>query len=256
MKNILKLLAILLVVTSFQSCKKKSIDEINNANLIGKIKAITSGNTALVDYSYRMDGKIKEETRHTPNGQIIISYEYTDGKISSIKAKDNNGTPLYQYDLTYVNNKLDKFIIVGVNNVYWKMFYNTDGTIDYTIQYTPAQNGVDQPTKKQGFYYDNQKNIIEATEFNRFGTIWEQQKRYEFEYDSKNNPQKDLQIPYSEVMNEFANLVSPNNATHIEKRNENGALVDDTHYQYNYNSDNYPTQVTENNTTTYNIIYY
>ena len=256
MKIILKLLAILLVVTSFQSCKKKSTDETDNVDLTGKIKAIKTGNTTLIDYTYRNEGKIKEETRHMPNGKMIISYEYTDGKISSIKAKDNNGILIYQYDLTYTNNKLDKFIIVGVNNVYWKMFYNTDGTIDYTIQYTPDQNNTPQPTKKQEFTYDNQKNITEAIEYNRFGTIWEQQSRYTFEYDSKNNPQKDLQIPYSKVMNEFANLASPNNSTHIEKYDQNGALVDDTHYQYNYNADNYPTQVTENNTLTYDITYY
>jgi len=257
MKNILKLLVILLVVTSFQSCKKKNnTDETDNADLSGLIKTITSGNTTLEKYTYRTDGKIKEETKYRPNGQMIISYEYTDGKISSITAKTENGTPVYQYSLTYANNKLEKFILGGVTNVYWQMSYNTDGTIDYAIQYTPVQNGVDEPISKQEFDYDNNKNVIEATEYWRFGSIWEQQSRYEFEYDNKNNPNKDLQIPYDEAMNLFTNLISPNNAIRVKEYDQNNVLVEDTHYQYDYNADNYPIHVTEDNNLTYDITYY
>jgi len=256
MKNILKLLAILLVVTSFQSCKKKGNDDESNRDLTGKIKTITSGNTTLAKYMYRTDGKIREETRYTPNGQMIISYEYADGKISSITAKTENGSIIYQYSLTYANNKLEKFILGGITNVYWQMYYNADGTVNYAIQYTPAQNNVDEPTIKQKFEYDNHKNVIEATEFWRFGSTWELHSRYEFEYDSKNNPYKDLQIPYDETINLFANLVSPNNATRVKEYDQNNVIVEDTQYQYNYNTDNYPIHVTEDNNLTYDISYY
>jgi len=256
MKNSIKILIIISAILAFQSCKKKDTEDDNNQGYAGKIKAITISNTPLIDYTYSTNGNIQKQVIHQGNAQMIITYEYSDAKISSIIAKDDNGMPIYQYDLTYTNDKLDKYWITGASQTYWEMNYNNDGTVDYAILYTPDGNGTPQPTKKQLFSYDANKNITEAIEQWRFGSIWEQQSRYTFEYDSKNNPMKELHIPYSETMSEFANFISPNNAIREKEYGQNNTLIEDTQYQITYNADSYPIQIEDNHNHSYTITYY
>jgi hypothetical protein len=130
------------------------------------------------------------------------------------------------------------------------MHYDNNEKMDYAIKYISGDE-----SQKMGFAYTGD-NITEAQSFNRFGATWQMQERYEFEYDSKHNPEYDLKIPFSEEISEINHILCPNNITRYKSFAQNGNLMVDMPYQYSYNADNYPTSVTENNTDTYEFIYY
>jgi len=244
------LLLMALVISSLTACKKESDDndDTQNSGLPGQLHKITSSGNDLIIYSYDGTGKLTQEEIHNGNQTMTITYTYDNGKISNETGK-YNGSTAYQYTYTYQNNKLDKCNIVGATQSYWQMHYD-NGKIDYATQYIGGGE-----SKKMTYTYTGD-NITEAQLLNRFGGTWELEKRYEFEYDNKHNPLHDLNVPFSEVISEFANLVSPNNSTRIKEFDQNNLLVNDDQYQMTYNADNYPTTTTENNTTTYEFIYY
>ncbi len=254
MKTTLKnLLLIALVISSLSACKKKNndtSDDTQNSGLPGQLHKITSGGTDLVVYSYDSTGKLTKQVINNGGGQTMtINYTYNNSKLSEETGK-YNGSIAYQYTYTYLQNgKLDKCNIVGATQSYWQMHYDNQGKIDYAVEYIGGGE-----SKKMTFDY-NSDNIVEATLYDQFGG-WQQEKRFEFEYDNKHNPMQELGIPFSEVIDENADLLSPNNTTRIKEYDDNNILVNDTQYQYNYNADLYPTSATENNTTNYEFIYY
>ena len=251
-KNLKKLLLLTLIIASFTACKKdKASDDDQNAGLSGQLHKITSGGTDLDVYSYNGSGKLTKRVMNGCGGQIMtVTYSYDNGKISEETFKQN-GNIIGQYTYTYLQNgKLDKCNIVGATQSYWQMHYDNNDKMDYAIEYIGGGESI-----KMTFTYTGD-NITETQLFYRFGSIWEMQKRYEFEYDNKHNPKYDLKRPFSEVIDEISYILCPNNLTRVKEYDQNNILVDDTQYQYNYNADNYPTSCTENNTTTCEFIYY
>ena len=233
------------------SCKKtNSEDEIDdNQDLTGLIKSINMGGTPILEFSYYGNGRIKTKTIHQQGAQMTIAYEYSDNKLSS-QTEKYNGSTVAQYTFAYNNNRLTRVTIVGANNSYWEMQYDNDGKIILAIEYISGGQSI-----KHAFTYNND-NLIEAFKYNRFGSTWELQSHMEFAYDNKHNPFFDLNLPYSEVLDEFAGLVSPNNFTRVKKYDQNNILTEDTQYDMTYNAEGYPTHVVENSQDSYDYIYY
>jgi hypothetical protein len=246
--NFLFLLTILTV--TFTACKKQN-NESNNENLSGKLHKITSNGNNLAVFSYDGAGKLIKKEIDNGGGQVLtINYTYDNGKLTKETAMFA-GAVAYQYSYTYLQNgKLDKCYIDGVNPpVYWQMYYDGNAYINYAIKIDGGGE-----SKKMTFDY-NSDNIVEATLYDQFGG-WQQEKRFEFEYDNKHNPMQELGIPFSEVIDENADLLSPNNTTRIKEYDDNNILVNDSQYQYTYNADQYPTTAIEDNTIQYQFIYY
>jgi len=242
-KNLKKLLLLTLIIASFTACKKdKASDDDQNSGLSGQLHKITSGGTDLIVYKRDINGG---------GGQTMtVTYSYDNGKISKETIK-RGGNTISEYTYTYLQNgKLDKCNLLGTSQIYWQMHYDNNGKMDYATEYIGGGESI-----KMTFTYTGD-NITEAQSFNRFGGTWEMQERYEFEYDGKHNPEYDLKRPFSEVVDEISHILCPNNLTRVKEYDQNNILVDDTQYQYNYNADNYPTSATENNTDTYEFIYY
>jgi len=250
--NLKKLLLLTLIIASFTACKKdEASDDDQNAGLPGQLHKITSGGTDLIVYSYNGNGKLTKRVINGGGGQTMtVTYSYDNGRISKETTK-HGGNTISEYTYTYLQNgKLDKCNIAGASQSYWQMHYDNNGKVDYATEYIGGGE-----SKKMTFTYTGD-NITEIQSFNRFGSIWEMQERYEFEYDNKHNPEYDLKRPFSEIIDEISHILCPNNLTRVKEYDQNNILVDDTQYQYNYNADNYPTSVTENNTDTYEFIYY
>ena len=250
--NLKKLLLLTLIIASFSACKKdKESDDDQNADLTGKLHKITSGGTDLVVYSYDGSGKLTKKVINIGSGQTMtVTYTYDNGKILKETTK-HSGSIISEYTYSYLQNgKLDKCDIIGAGQSYWQMHYDNAGKMDYTTKFISGGE-----SQKMTFAYTGD-NITETQFFNRFGGTWEMQERYAYEYDSKHNPEYDLKRPFSEVIDEINHILCPNNSTRVKKYDQNNILVHDTQYQYNYNADNYPTSVTENNTDTYEYIYY
>ncbi len=236
------------------SCKKdKSEDDTNeNQDLTGLIKAVEMNGSPIVEFSYYGNRKLKTKKIYQQGSQMTIEYEYTDNKLSS-QTEKYNGNIIAQYGFEYNNNRLTRVIIMGATNTYWEMQYNTDGKIDTAIEYISGGESI-----KHTFTYSGQ-NLVEAYKFNRFGSIWELQSRMVFEYDSERNPYFDLNIPFSEILDEFADFVSPNNFNRVKKYDQNNTLIDDTQYNISYNADNYPSHIEEvsgSSQLAYDLIYY
>ena len=247
-----KILFLVVVGLSLMACKKTTDNNDNNNDenqkLTGLIKSIKQNDTLLVEFSYNEKRQLTKKIIHNGSYQLTVDYEYLDNKLSLETAK-SNGIQVYQYSLSYVNDRLDHFTINGVIQSYWEMHYDTEGKIDYAIE-----NISGAPSIKHEYTYSGD-NITEAIEYNRFGDTWELQSRFEFEYDQKHNPYFDLNLPFSEVLDEFASFVSPDNANRTKEYDNSGVLIDDIQYQSTYNAEAYPTQTIEGNKT-YTFMYY
>ena len=247
-KIILLLLSLSLMVTG---CKKKSNDNSDSddsPDLTGLIKSVSIDGRQIMEFSYNSNGKLKTKTMHS-GGTVEVNYDYTGNLITSETAKQN-GTVIRQYTYEYNNsNNLTRVYIVGSTG-YWEMNYDTNGKISEAIQYDDTGNEF----KKKEYTY-NGDNLVEATEFWRFGSNWVLHERSE--YDNLKNPFFDLHLPYSEKSGEFASFISPHNTTREKVYGENNILTSDYQYQITYNDDHYPIRVVViNSQEAYDITYY
>ena len=247
-KLVLLLFAVNLILTG---CKKEKGENNDKANLAGLIKSISSNGTSIVEFSYNNNAKLITKTIHQGTTEVIVKYEYSGNKLSSETAKQNNSI-VWQYTYEYNNsNLLTRVNLGGVTDTYWEMSYDSNGKIQEAVQYISGGE-----SKKQEYSY-NGDNLVEAALFFRFGSIWELQERYEFEYDNLNNPYYALHLPFTEEISEFAGLVSPNNITYETRYDENNNVIYEFQYQITYNTDHFPIHIVElSSQETYDIAYY
>jgi len=251
--NFLKPTFVLLIIgILISSCKKD--EPIQDDPVVENsvfIKSVNTNQTPIIVYTYNTNNAVIKKQMSYQGTQLETSYTYTNSKISNETTKQGNAI-VSQYGYTYnTDNQLTRCDIIGVNESYWTFHY-TDGKIDEAIQH--IGNG---ESRKMSFSYTGE-NITEAKEFMNFGGVWEQDSRMTFEYDTQNNPFRLLEIPFSEILDEFANQVSANNATRVQSYDANNVLNYDLQYSYTYNSQNYPTVVTETEggqSTEYTLIY-
>ena len=250
MKKITLLLLIFgLVLTS---CKKEKSEDETDQDLTGLIKTVKMNGSPIVEFSYYGNRKLKTKKNYQQGSQMTIEYKYADNKLST-QTEKYNGNIIAQYGFEYNNNRLTRVTIIGATNTYWEMQYNANGKIDTAIEYISGGESI-----KHTFTYNGQ-NLVEAYKFNRFGSIWELQSHMVFEYDSERNPYYDLNIPFSEVLDEFADFVSPNNFNRVKKYDQNNTLIEDTQYNISYNADDYPSHIEEvsgSSQLAYDLIYY
>ena len=231
-KTTFALLIISLIITS---CKKDEPIENENGAFI---KSINLNQSPIVTYTYNANNDLTKKLLNHAGSQLETTYTYTDSKISNETTKQNENI-ISQYNYQYnTSNQLTQCDIVGAIQTYWTFHYNNE-KIDEATQFISNEE-----SKKINFSYTGE-NITETQEFYRFGGTWELQSRITFEYDNKNNPYLLLKIPFSEIPDEYADLVNANNVTRIIKYDGNNIVESDIQYSYTYNSQDYPTIVTE-----------
>jgi YD repeat-containing protein len=248
-KTILLLLAFSFIFTACKKEEENNQDEEGTENGI-YIKTVKSNGEIILKFSYDANHRLTKKNIYYNGSELETTYTYTDGRVAQETAKSGNSI-VHQYTYTYDNSgKLSRCDLIGTN-AYWEYTYNNNKIVE-SIQYI---NG--QPGTKNTYSY-NGDNMVEAIEYDRFGNIWEMTSRYVMEYDNKNNPYQLHNLPFSEVMDEFANFISPNNQTHVTEYDENGTVEYDTTYSYTYNAQGYPSVVeqTDNGSTiTYTVLY-
>jgi hypothetical protein len=250
------ILLLLTLAISISGCKKddeENIDE-NDGNVNGMyIETIKQGNDVLLRFSYDANHRLIKTNIYYNGSELEITYTYTGNNLTGEIAKSGN-TLVHQYTYQYDNSgNLSRCdLTVPSGQVYWEYTYNNDNKIIESIQY---HNG--QPANKRTYFYTG-NNMTEAVEYYRFGSIWEEQHRVVMEYDNKDNPMFLHHLPFSEVMDEFADFISPNNQTHVTEYDQWGAVESDITYSYTYNAQGYPYVVEQTeggSIVTYNIYY-
>ena len=255
MKNYLYLILALTVL--FTACTKDEEEEITPQGTENgtRIKSVVMDGEEILSFIYDNAGRLIREVIHYNNSEMQIEYEYSGGKLTSETAT-SGGSIIGQYFYTYDDQgKLSRCDMpVPDGEVHWEYTYE-EGKIVQSIMYMNGQEGI-----KKIYNYEGD-NMTEAIEYNRFGSdsVWEMQHRVEMEYDNKNNPMFLHHLPFSEVMDEFADFISPNNQTHVTEYDQWNAIEYEIEYSYTYNSEGYPIGVdqTENgNTVHLTILYY
>ena len=249
--NFIKIvLSALVIAFVFTSCDKDDDENTGDEQQVQNdlIKQVKYGSTVLLDFQYDGDNKLIKRTISETSGDITIEYTYDNGKITGETAKEGNNV-IYQYIYSYSNSTGDliKCDIVGAD-AYWQFGYN-NGKMTTAIKYIGGGEST-----KQTFNYSGD-NIIEAKEYYRYGGIWELQESYEYEYDSKNNPFSELNIPFFEVIDEFVSYTCPHNISRRQAYDQAGVLPYDETYTYTYNANSYPLTATDNNGNEYTFIY-
>jgi antitoxin component YwqK of YwqJK toxin-antitoxin module len=232
-KSFLFIFTIILLLTS---CKKEdttSNEELGSENGI-YVKTVSHDQEVILKFTYDTHNNLIKKIINYHNSELVITYDYSDGKIVRETAKSGNSI-VHQYNYTYDNNgNLYRCILAGTQpEVYWEFSYS-NGKIIEAKQFINGEVG-----SKQIFTYEN-GNLTKAEEYVRGGNIWELETRIIMEYDNKNNPFRLHHIPFSEVMDEFAAFVSNNNQTSSIEYNGDGTIEYKVESEYNYNADSYP----------------
>jgi hypothetical protein len=231
-----------MLAISISGCKKddENIDE-SDGNVNGMyIKTIKQGNDVLLRFSYDANHRLIKTNIYYNGSELETTYTYTGNNLTGEIAKSGN-TLVHQYTYQYDNSgNLSRCdLTVPSGQAYWLYDYDNNDRITQSTQYINGHPGI----KKVYTYTGN--NLTEAIEYDRLGSVsvWEMQHRVEMEYDNKNNPNAVHNLPFSEVMYEFANFVSPNNLTHVIEYNSDGSIESEISYSYTYNAQGYPSVV-------------
>ncbi len=240
MKKFTLILSVLLMALFLFSCDSDDNPQDENPQQTSTfIKTIALNGQPTITFSYNGLNQLTNKAISVNGNTMDITYTYSDGLLASEKG-EQNGNTIYQYTYEYDNdNKLSQCNVIGTDNVYWSFIYNGDKIVE---AYQNLNGGI----SIKHIYAYNGDNIIKAEEYYNFGGTWMLQSSFEFEYDAKRNPIKELNIPFSEVLDEYANFISANNAT-IVREFYNGIQESQINYTYTYNADQYPISVNDGN---------
>ena len=258
MKNIFKWAFVALAIVGV-SCSKS--DDNNGGSGSGSGSGFNSGDFTVGKHFPRKittteeKGK-RERTFEISNGKIVDApYEYEGNLLKRIKY---NGRTFQEF--FYTNGKLTKRIHAEEGT--FEYVYDAHGRISKKYRTFPSGNSttteyhyIDANTIKT-IYKDrsNSRDLETTYHFSNGNLIREEDSRgtIVYEYDDKNNwmYNNNFIITISSVLGEFFDYdYSKNNVTKIivrGNRSEDYRYEDaTTTFQYEYNSDNYPTKVTQ-----------
>lgn len=236
---IMKKLLFLISILFFTAC---SSDDDNKANsetiLVTKIVETYEGNGTTDTYTTYLnyDGsKLVGQTFDIPNSNAAVTY--TGNLITKIEYFYNSNLAqevLYAYDSSERLINFKRYEYGGSNDfgVNVDYVYNSDGTVSYEKEsgnlptLNPSSTGV------INFNTDGSVSTIVAS--NGY--------TYTYTYDTKNSPFKNIMGIDKLIFedDEASNFILHNFLTRIE---DSGFSTTTTNYSYTYNSNNYPTQL-------------
>jgi hypothetical protein len=238
MKKLLYLFTASLLV--FTSCSKDDNDSSNSASSILPKKVTTlyrDGDSEIGNIAYN-GNKIVSRTEKDGS---LTKYTYTGDLITREEEFDEHGKLNNTNEYAYVNGKLSTSVekSADANAVYYyktKYTHNTDGTISYDNYRGKILTGVEEEYGATGKYTYSGGNLVKL-EVSYYGNDYS----YVYEYDSKNNPGKNI-LGLSLLMEDESSSV--NNVVKKTSMSGSGANIRTsiTTYSYKYDANNYPTE--------------
>lgn len=230
MKKILGLAAIALFMVSCSGDDSESTNPAENAPILLKHGTIESdGNIIFFDIEYIGNRMIKLE--YTSNSDQTYystqTYNYTGNALTSINTDLSTG---YNYKLLieyFANGMMKKNTIVDHTGEVWR------NELSYPDNYSFIETSyVNHPDPSVNMYTIQNGNIIKEENPGR---------RFEYEYDTKNAPKKNVEFAdiFSVIRFDNGGEYGNNNRTKRTLYVEN-EIYDTYTYEYTYDANNYP----------------
>jgi hypothetical protein len=236
MKKLLCLLSIILV--AFTSCSKDDNESSNSASSVLPKTRINIEDGVSYPAKYVYDGN--KITSITDADGSVMKYTYSGNVITKIEELDTKGQPDFITDYIYENGKMTVSIERNVGNDYYyktKYTYNADGTVSYEGFKGIDSTGIEQEYGATGKYTFKDGNVIKL-EVSYYGA----ESTYIYEYDTKNNPFKNV-LGFNLLLDD----VAVNNVIKETSTSGSGTTLrtNTKTYAYTYDVNNYPTEKVE-----------
>jgi len=242
MKKLLYLFTASLLV--FTSCSKDDNDSSDSTFSIlpKKVTTVYNDGDSDVENMVYNGNKIVSVTEKDGSS---AKYTYTGDLITRIDELDEDGKLNYTTEYAYVSGKLNTSIRKGADadeTYYYKTKYahNADGTVSYDNFRGLISTGVEQEYGSTGKYTFKDGNLLKLEV-----SYYENDYSYVYEYDTKNNPRKNV-LGLSLLLEDEDSSV--NNVVKQTSTSGSGANIrtSTTTYTYTYNANNYPTEMVRN----------
>lgn len=225
----------LIIAGLIWSCTK---DELSNPDSV----LLTKMNSGGEDIFFKYNGNKLVELYTDEYGTAVV-FTYTGDKITKMEhVDDESQIVLYNYS----DNRLVKAqtFLKGKLVHTAEYSYNTDGTVDVK-DLNPQKDGSIYVTSEKEYYDANGNRVKREDSRNNPPTT------YSYEYDSKNNPYKNI------TGFNFITRIGKNNLI-SETINSGSGFISNTTHDYQYNELDYPIShtTTRNNKTTIIFYYY
>ncbi|WP_207556466.1 hypothetical protein [Flavobacterium frigidimaris] len=224
----------------FTSCSKDDNDSSNSTSSIlpKKVTTTYSGGDSDVQNIVYNGNKI---VTSTDQDGYVIKYTYTGEFITKVEEFDKDGKLDKTTDYTYLNGKLNTSVEKSADptaTYYYetKFMHNADGTVFYENFRGLILTGVEQEYGATGKYTFKDQNLVKL-EVSYYGNEYS----YVYEYDTKNNPLKNV-LGYNLLLED--ENASVNNVLKETSTSGSGAKISTstTTYSYKYDANNYPTE--------------
>lgn len=224
-----RLLFTMLLINTLASCSTENENQ-------EKIKPATSILVKKIIHTYRNNEVEISTIKYNGNkiisrsteGGFIATYTYTGDVITKIEERVNDRLQR-SLEYFYLNGKVIRQIENDNLETDSRTFtYNTNGTVSYARSRTRGENTTGLLTFENG-------NLIKNEEF--FGGQFPSSSIYEFAYDTKNNPFKNV-IGFNLLFDTNRDTFSSNNM--VKDGSAGSGAVDTRMYKYDVNG--YPTE--------------
>lgn len=171
----------------------------------------------------------------------VFKYTYTGELITKTEESDTKGVVDYTTEYSYASGKLVASIEKNKDTKFYyktKYTYNADGTISYDQFRVTVATGAEEEYGATGKYTFKGGNVVKL-EVSYYGN----DKSYVYEYDTKNNPFKNV----TGLSLLFDEETAVNNIVKETSTSGSGANITTiiTTYSYKYDANNYPTEKVE-----------
>lgn len=232
MKKILTTLSVIALV--FTSCSKDDSpsEESNSGFLLTKtVETYDDGSTYTTNFTYNGNKLIKIDDSDGESETFVYD---SNGKLVSGVEKYYNSNTLITGSVSYIYNGQNKLSSIAFSDgLHLDYAYNINGTVT-------EDNYDSNGNARTSIYTFLNDNIVSVTESSTGLPTYVTT----FQFDSKNNPFKNVYKPYELFNNYFDFDFNVNNVTSSVYDNDVNDYRSST-YTYLYNSNNYPTVRTE-----------
>jgi hypothetical protein len=233
-----KLICLFSISILFLSACSSENDEITNPSatlLPGKL-IISSDVQSPVIYDYHFNGN-KIENR-TTNG-FLEKYTYTGDLITKIEGFENNVVNLIQ-EYFYTDGKLTTYTRKLKGRDYYDKYqytYHSDGTVSFVVSKVTISTGDEEITPGVNIFTFKNGNIVKYERGKQIGKTTSTT----YEYDNKNNPNKNI-IGYNKLIAEEPQASSSVNNV-ISYTYKSAEITYTNQIKYVYDVNDFPTAI-------------
>jgi len=225
------------------------------------ISTVKKNGTLMEEYTYNTNNTLIKYQVTDSSGVAYCDINYnTSGVLTDLTVYFSSlaiGSATVEMNSSKNPSKVIKYTLTDTTTYTYE--YNAGGYLTKINYYTGSQVLTDQNFGFRSLTYDTRGNITRDV-YSEFPTVVNTS-QYDYVYDLKNSPHNYSQLkwPYFIMMN-FLSLTGDNISHFLSKDNmvtgtkTIPAPVSVTNYSYIYNSDGYPTQMSEG-TDVYDIVY-